>query len=290
MSLRGRAAAIGIAEMAPCKDMGGWTPLAIIAGMAREAIADAGLEPDDIDGLLTGVPVGDTGMLYPASVVEYLGLRARYLDVVDIGGASAAGMLWRAAAAIDAGLCSTVLCVCGDTFGRVEGSRWPTISLTREFEVPYGTMAANTGYALIAQRHMHQYGTTPAQLAKIAVDQRTNALQNPQALFGDTPITVDDVLGSPLIVDPLHLLESSRAPAAPRSSWPARRGRGGHRIPPSICSAPASCARMPASPRRPTSPPRRSRRPPRRRSPWPDCRRATCTSLSRTIATRSPCA
>jgi acetyl-CoA C-acetyltransferase len=207
MTLRGKAAAIGIAEMKPLKDMGGLTPLAIIARMAREAIADAGLGPSDVDGLLTGVPVGDTGMLYPASVVEYLGLRARYLDVVDIGGASAAGMMWRAAAAIQAGLCTTALCVCGDTFGRVEGSRWPTISLTREFEAPYGTMAANTGYALIAQRHMHEYGTTAEQLAKIAVDQRANALRNPLALFNERAITVADVVDSPLIADPLHLLE-----------------------------------------------------------------------------------
>src|SRR5574337_385705 len=207
MNLRGTAAAIGIAEMRPLKDMGGLTPLAIIANMAAAAITDAGLEPGAVDGLLTGVPVGDTGMLYPASVVEYLGMRVRYLDVVDIGGASAAGVFWRAAAAIDAGLCTTVLCVCGDTFGRVEGSRWPAISLTREFETPYGTMAANTGYAMIAQRHMYEFGTAPEQLAKVAVDQRTNALRNPLALFGDRRLTVDDVLASPLIVDPLHLLE-----------------------------------------------------------------------------------
>src|ERR1700687_2846697 len=207
MTLRGTAAAIGIAEMKPVKDLSGLTPLAIMARVARDAITEAGLEQRDIDGLLIGMPVGGTGRLDPASVVEYLGLKTRYLDVVDIGGASAAGMMWRAAAAIDAGLCSTVLCLCGDTFGRVDGSRWPTVSLTREFEQPYGTMAANTGYALIAQRHMHEYGTTPAQLAKIAVDQRTNALRNPLALFGDTPITVDDVLRSPVIVDPLHLLE-----------------------------------------------------------------------------------
>ncbi|HUI26587.1 MAG TPA: thiolase family protein [Candidatus Kryptonia bacterium] len=207
MSLRGKAAAIGIAEMRPFKDMAGLTPLAIMARMARAAIADAGLEPRDVDGLLCGVPVGDTGMIYPGSVVEYLGLKVRYLDVVDIGGASSAGMMWRAAAAIDSGMCHTVLCVAGDTFGRVEGSRWPTISLTREFEAPYGPAAANTGYALIAQRHMYEYGTTPAQLAKIAVDQRTNALKNPNALFGDRPITIDDVLRSPLIVEPLHLLE-----------------------------------------------------------------------------------
>ena len=66
----------------------GSTPNPTSAEAAGRAIADAGLEPGDIDGLLTGVPVGDTGMLYPASVVEYLGLKTRYLDVVDIGGAS----------------------------------------------------------------------------------------------------------------------------------------------------------------------------------------------------------
>jgi acetyl-CoA acetyltransferase len=68
-------------------------------------------------------------------------------------------------------------------------------------------MGVNSGYALIAQRHMYEYGTTSRQLAKIAVDQRANACANPDALFYEQPLTLDDVLSSPLIVDPLHLLE-----------------------------------------------------------------------------------
>ena len=76
-----------------------------------------------------------------------------------------------------------------------------------EFEVPYGNVGANVGYALIAQRYQHEYGVTPEQLAKIAVDQRYNACANPDAIFHGQPITVDDVLDSPMIVDPLHMLE-----------------------------------------------------------------------------------
>ncbi|MCL6646232.1 MAG: thiolase family protein [Dehalococcoidia bacterium] len=75
------------------------------------------------------------------------------------------------------------------------------------FFIPYGLIAANPGYALIARRHMHEFGTTPEQMAKVAVDQRKNACKNPAALFGNKEITVDDVLNSRVIVDPLHLLE-----------------------------------------------------------------------------------
>lgn len=76
-----------------------------------------------------------------------------------------------------------------------------------EFEAPYGATGANFGYAQIAMRYMHEYGVTPQQLAKIAVDQRYNACANPDAIFYGQPITVEDVLSSPVIVDPLHMLE-----------------------------------------------------------------------------------
>jgi acetyl-CoA acetyltransferase len=146
---------------------------------------------------------------------EYLGIHPRYGNIVDLGGASAAGMVWRAAAAIDEGLCRAVLCVTGEasdveTFYAPRARRSAQQLPFREFEVPYGPMGVNSGYALIAQRHMFEYGTTGLQLAKIAVDQRTNACANPDALFYGKPLTIDDVLGSPLVVDPLHLLEIVR--------------------------------------------------------------------------------
>ncbi|MGH7933906.1 MAG: thiolase family protein [Candidatus Binataceae bacterium] len=207
MSLKGKAAVIGIGELKPTKDAPpGVTPLKLMTQVAAEAIADAGLEKNDIDGFLVGMPFADPGMLYPASAAEVLGINPRMLNQVDIGGASPAGMVWRAAAAIDAGLCSTVLCIVAD-LNRMGDQRVPVVSVQREFEAPYGNIGANCGYAMIANRHMFEYGTKPEQMAKIAVDQRTNALKNPLATFNDKPLTIQDVLNSRMIVDPLHIYE-----------------------------------------------------------------------------------
>jgi acetyl-CoA acetyltransferase len=207
MSLKGKAAAIGIGELKPMKEPGpATTALGLMAEVAAEAIADAGLDKRDIDGFLVGMPFSDPGFIYPASAAEVMGLRVKMLNVVDIGGASPAGMIWRAAAAIDAGMCSAVLCVVAD-MNRAGDQRPPTVSVQREFESPYGNIGANCGYAMIANRHMFEFGTTSAQLAKVAVDQRSNALKNPLATFNDKPLTIAEVLGSRMIVDPLHLYE-----------------------------------------------------------------------------------
>ena len=207
MSLKGKAAAIGIAELKPWKEAPPEvTPLKLMGQLTAEALADAGLEKKDLDGFLVGVPFADAGMIYPASAAEVLGINARMLNVVDIGGASPAGMIWRAAAAIDAGMCSAVLCIVAD-LNRMGDQKVPVVSVQREFEAPYGNIGANCGYAMIANRHMHEYGTTPQQMAKVAVDQRTNALKNPLATFNDKALTIDDVLNSRMIVDPLHIFE-----------------------------------------------------------------------------------
>lgn len=210
-----RAAAItGIGEMAPRKSAEGLSTLGIWAGVAREAVLDAGLEAKDVDGLLVGPPITEMVAMWPTHLGEYMEIRPRYANVVDLGGASAAGMVWRAAAAIQAGICRAVLCVTGEasdveTFYAPRARRPNQQLPAREFDAPFGPMGVNSGYGLIAQRHMHEYGTTSRQLAKVAVDQRTNAGANPHALFRE-PITVDDVLNSPLIVDPLHLYEIVR--------------------------------------------------------------------------------
>src|SRR5579863_7241557 len=207
MSLKGKAAAIGIAELKPWKEPpAGVTPLKLIFQLTAEVLSDLGLEKRDLDGLLVGMPFADPGMIYPASLAEVLGINPRMLNVVDIGGASAAGMIWRAAAAIDAGMCSAVLCIVAD-LNKMGDQKVPVISVQREFEAPYGNIGANCGYAMIANRHIHEYGTTPQQMAKVAVDQRKNALRNPLAAFGDKPLTINDVLNSRMIVDPLHLFE-----------------------------------------------------------------------------------
>ena len=207
MSLKNQAAAIGIAELKPWKEPPpDETPLSLMARLAADAIADAGLSKREIDGFLVGMPTADPGFIYPASAAEVLGINPRMLNIVDIGGASPAGMIWRAAAAIQAGMCSAVLCIVGD-LNRMGDQKVPVISVQREFEAPYGNIGANCGYAMIAHRHMYEYGTTAQQMAKVAVDQRKNALKNPLAAFGDKPLTIDDVLNSRMIVDPLHLFE-----------------------------------------------------------------------------------
>ncbi len=207
MSLKGAAAIIGIGELKPSKEPPPEaTALGMMADAAAEAIADAGLEKNDIDGLLCGMAFADPGMLYPASVAEVMGISPRMLNQVDIGGATPTGMVWRAAASIQAGMCNAVLCVTGD-LNKTGDQRPSVISVQREFEAPYGNIGANCGYAMIANRHIYEYGTTPAQMAKVAVDQRRNALKNPLATFNDRPLTIDDVLNSRMIVDPLHLYE-----------------------------------------------------------------------------------
>jgi len=207
MSLKGKAAAIGIAELKPWKEAPpDVTPLKLMGQLAAEALNDAGLEKKDLDGFLVGMPFADPGMLYPASACEVLGINPRMLNVVDIGGATPAGMIWRAAAAIDAGMCQAVLCIVAD-LNKIGDQKVPVVSVQREFESPYGNIGANCGYAMIAHRHMYEYGTKPEQMAKIAVDQRTNALKNPLAIFNDKPLTIEDVLASRMIVDPLHIFE-----------------------------------------------------------------------------------
>jgi acetyl-CoA acetyltransferase len=214
VTLKRAAAITGIAEMRPQKSADGLSTLGIWADVSRGAILDAGLEPRDVDGLLVAPPIVDMVAMWPSHLGEYLDIHPHYANVVDVGGASAAGMVWRAASAIQSGLCRAVLCVSGEasdveTFYAPRARR-PAMQLPmREFEAPYGPMGVNSGYAQIAMRHMHEFGTTPRQLAKVAADQRANAAANPDALYRD-PLTVDDVLASRLVVDPLHLYEIVR--------------------------------------------------------------------------------
>ena len=208
-SLRGRAAITGIAELAPTKKPDGRSPLELITAAAVAAIADAGLTGRDVDGIVVCPAMMQYSMLWPSVVAEHLGLAPDYLELVDLGGASACAMVARAAAAVAQGRARHVLCVSGDTWDP-KGMYLkppPLISPLRDFTLPYGAAGANGDYAMAATLHMARYGTTPRQLAKIAADQRASALRNPLALFHDKPLTVDDVLASPLVCEPLHLLE-----------------------------------------------------------------------------------
>lgn len=204
------AAIVGVAErpVAPTTEL---THFELVAGAAREAMLDAGCLPGDIDGLLVATTMAGAQITLPAMVAEYVGVTPTYCDLVDLGGASAAGMVWRAAAAIAVGACTSVLCVLGETRGPwapVRGPGWRGLPII-EFEGVYGRAGPTTGYALVADRHAARYGTTDEQRAAVVVAQRRNAAANPLALHRDA-LTVDDVLASPLVCAPLRRLEVVR--------------------------------------------------------------------------------
>jgi acetyl-CoA acetyltransferase len=223
MADRAQAAIVGTAQYKPRRRSDEPPVFALdqVADLAGLAMADAGLRPEQIDGLaVTTVGFSEVRMFIPAMVGEYLGLKLNFGEVVDLGGASAIAMAWRAAAAIEMGLCQAVLCVMQakpgppDPWAIRDGGRralgahsgaWGAPEA--EFDLPYGHVAQNTGYAMIAQRYKAVYGYDERAMAKIAVDQRTNACATPDAFFYGQPISADDVLNSRMIADPLHLLE-----------------------------------------------------------------------------------
>jgi len=221
MSLKGAAAVVGIAELAPQRYTGDATILDLLSQVGAEAIADAGFKHADIDGLVVH-PIGGLPGFVPATVAEYLGIKPTFAELVDLGGATGAGMVWRAAAAIQAGMCTTCLCLTGTR--RRGGSqnrqqrtaeRPPARSMApsrdrspaAEFDSPYGMVGANVGYAMIATRYTHEFGLKDTQRAKVAVDQRKNANANPKAFFHDQELSIEDVLSSEVICQPLHMLE-----------------------------------------------------------------------------------
>lgn len=206
MNRRSMAAIAGIGELKPSRKTQGATTLDFIAQTVRLAVADAGLDKDAIDGLLVGPQVGETPQHVPATVAEYLGIAPRMANVVDLGGASGPGMVWRAAAAIAAGMCDAVVCVLANT-REDEAAKSPNRNPIREFDVPFGASGANISYALPMQRHMAEFGSTPEQFASIASWARHNAQSNPDAIFYGQPATVEEVLASPVIASPLHLFE-----------------------------------------------------------------------------------
>jgi len=220
--LRGEAAVIGIAEL-PAQRRPTRSPLFTLdqyAMLAKLVIEDAGVDPAGVNGLITH-GVAESAMFAPATLCEYLGIPLDFGERVDLGGASAAGMVWRAAAAVELGVCDAVLAVVPGSAATPRSQRNPPAapnwygassnnfgSPQAEFEIPYGNVGQNAPYAQIAQRYAAKFGYDAAAVAKIAVDQRTNACAHPSAVFHGSPITVDDVLASPMIADPIHMLET----------------------------------------------------------------------------------
>jgi acetyl-CoA acetyltransferase len=210
-SLRGKAAIVGIGELKPERNRPGRSAISLLAEAAYLAIQDAGLTKGDIDGMIMEPPLAGGGSGFNPTMAEYMGIYPTWATGCDGTGAAGVLMALQAAAYVNAGLARYVLCGVGassERRGRGPGRQVATETWSTEFLVPFGpSVGANSSYAQIAQRHQHLYGTTIEKRAKVAVDLRYNANHNPAAIFHDTPITIQDVVNSRVIADPIHLLE-----------------------------------------------------------------------------------
>jgi acetyl-CoA acetyltransferase len=203
-----RVAIVGAAE----SDYGilpGRTEFDLHAQAAKRALADAGIGREHVDGLFT---VTQEFLRHPSlTVCEYLGIQPRYEDSTAVGGSSFEVLVEHAMAALQSYRIDVALITYGSTMrsssGRALGTSLsiPISTFSQQYELPFGVNIVSS-YALAAQRHMHDYGTTSEQLASIAVTMRNHAGRNPLAMYRE-PITVDDVLRSKMVSSPLHKLD-----------------------------------------------------------------------------------
>ncbi|MDG6980975.1 MAG: thiolase family protein [Nitrososphaerota archaeon] len=194
----------------------------LLSEVVVEALEMAGMEMKQLDGLVTtqlpGIFDGKANLLMSTNQVrQYLGLKARYVDTLDFGGASALASVHRAYKAIRAGEAESVLCLIGGKASDVRAKgvtvdsidrAYPDISISPfdEFLRVYDDLNPVSDYALAAFRHSKLFGTTDEQRARIAAQQRFNAKGSAKALFKDD-LTPEQVLASPMVAEPLHLLE-----------------------------------------------------------------------------------
>jgi acetyl-CoA acetyltransferase len=195
------------------------SPMGFAVEAVRLALADAGLERRDLDGLLLnpGIAWSDAAM-GSFALQQALGLHdVRLSSTMNAGGATAAAMVQQAALAVDAGQATTVACVFSDaplkppkpaaTGEQKEGGSAAAYGFARGLNAAYGQFGVNALYALVAKRHMDRYGTTSDDLGAVAVAERAWANRNPAAQFHDTALTLDDYHRSRWIVEPFHLLD-----------------------------------------------------------------------------------
>lgn len=209
-SLRGKVAIVGAADT----EVGVVPHLSatqMYVKAAKLALEDAGIPKDDVDGLITCNSWVEPYLYHAEMIAEYMQIFPRYCLNVATGGGTTLAIMQHAATAIATGICHTVLITMADNMlsglSRDKAIEAMSTAGHAQFERPYGPPIPGF-YALIARAHMHAYGTTSEQLAAVSVACRKHASMNPAAQMRD-PITVNDVLNSKIIADPLHLLDCS---------------------------------------------------------------------------------
>jgi len=184
------------------------TSLGLTTQAALRALADAGLTPQQVDGCLSKPPYQEPTFLFTDQLAASLGMRLRYGHDLHAGGCTPILALANAVRALAAGLCHTVLIAFGENMLTHSKAPRPTHGKLHwgyeDWEEPFGLVGPPAGYALAAKLHMHCYGTTAEQLGTIAVTQRQHALLNQGAQMR-RPLTLDDYLRSPWIVEPFRL-------------------------------------------------------------------------------------
>ena len=202
MSIKGKAYIMGAYEHPTRKAPDKSVPQ-IHAESAVGALKDAGLTMKDVDGYFCA---GDAPGLGPLSMVDYMGIKARHVDSTDFGGSAYIAHVSHAAQAIAAGKCSVALITLA---GKPLTSSVPRAVIPTapdaSYESPYGIVVANS-YGMCAARHMYEYGTTSEQLAWVKVAASHHAQYNEHAFLRDV-VTVEDVVNSPMISNPLHRLD-----------------------------------------------------------------------------------
>jgi acetyl-CoA C-acetyltransferase len=206
MTIKGKACIAGAYEH-PTRKAPDKTVAQLHAECAQGALADAGLSLHDVDGYFCA---GDAPGLGALSMADYMGLQCRHVDSTDTGGSSYLLHVSHAAQAIAAGKCNVALITLAgrprsESSSGTQPRNWGQNVPDEPFELPYGVVTVNN-YALVAARHMHDWGTTAEQLAWIKVAASHHAQHNPNAMLRDV-VTVADVLASPMISDPLHRLD-----------------------------------------------------------------------------------
>lgn len=190
-------------------ELPGSSCMGLHAQAAMGAVVDAGIALSDVDGVLCAYSFTEPHLMLASVFCEYLGIHPGYCAAIQAGGASACIMVMQAAALVASGQCRHVLVVTGDN--RLTGmSRDGAVAALADvghpqFERPFG-ISVPASYALVARRYMHETGTTPEELAAIAVEHRRHAARHPKAHKRE-PITVEQVLASKEIASPLRMLD-----------------------------------------------------------------------------------
>lgn len=178
---------------------------------SKLAIEDAGIKKTDVDGLVTAFSLVEQTFMHCTTFADYFGMNPKFFSSIAVGGSTAVWMAAEAAMAIASGQADVVLCVRGDnTLSGISSSGM--VALIREmchaeFEFPYG-LTTPGGYALAAQRYLHEYGNSREHLAAVATTMRKHAADKENAMNKD-PLTIEDVMGSRVIAEPLTKYDCS---------------------------------------------------------------------------------